>query len=162
MLLGFMSPSTASSLKEIEQDYTKIIQNLSYQIQEIIKTEVSYVKQQSLLSEKSIQERLEPIVKGIQVLGAETDPSVKIIMQAYKLFECSLKAYYQMTPSNFSPTLGDVYHRITTENFGKDVEYMANYLKIVTQMVAYEPPEKYAEYFNINIAKNHAVFFHLV
>ena len=161
ILLGFISPLTASSLKEIEQDYTKIIQTLSYQIQEITKTEVSYVKQQSFLHKESIQDRLKPIVKGIQELGPETDPSVKIIMQAYKLFECSLKAYYQMTPTDFSPKLVDVYRRITTENFGKDIEYMANYLKIVTQMVFYEKPEDYAKYFTINIAKNHAVFFTL-
>lgn len=161
MLLGFMSPLTASSLKEIEQNYTRIIQNLSYQIQEITQAEISYVKQQSFLPKKSITERLKPILKGIQELGSETDPSVKIIMQAYKLFECSLKTYYQTIPSNFSPKLIEIYHKIITENLGKDVEYIANYLKIVTQMVFYEQPENYAEYFNINIAKNHAVFFTL-
>ncbi|AIL12500.1 hypothetical protein IM40_01505 [Candidatus Paracaedimonas acanthamoebae] len=152
--------STNKRLEEFDQAWARDIHSLSYKIQEITKIEVNNIKGR-LVPSNSIVQRLKPILDGIQELGSETDPSVRVIMQAYRLFKCSLEAYYQPLTHELSPQLTDVYHRVTKENFGNDVEYMAQFLKITSQMVFYEPPENYAKFFGVNIAKNHAVFFTL-
>lgn len=165
LLIAFIYPLKASdykTLEELNQAWARDTHSLAYKIQEITKIEIDNIKKKTPLPQQSLNQRLRPILQGIQELGSETDPSVKVIMQAYRLFKCSLTAYYQPLPNDFSSQLVDSFHRVTKENFQRDVEFTAQFLNIVSQMVIYTPPKEYAQFFQTNIAENHQILLTLM
>lgn len=112
-----------------------------------------------------VKKELQPIEVFFLSLGERSDPMANTLMTALDQFRLSLDTYYQI----FSPqqpayiralntSLQAQFTKTFKEIMQSHVENTGTCLKMYLQMVLYETAENYAEFFPVNVMKNHELF----